>query len=425
MNVKNPLIAVCLSASLMLITGCGSGDRPFTDEWPQYRGPRGDGVSSSAVSITPWKEGALPHEVWKQPIGVGFSGITLAGEQLLVAFGADSSEYLGAYDRRTGAENWRCAIGPLFTEELGDGPRATAAVAGDLAYIYNSWGHLYSVNIQTGAVAWRVALADTFNVPMLEPKRGFTNSPIVVDDKVIMYAGGNDSTAFIAFDRLTGDVVWRTGSTRGSYSSPIVATIDGVKQILFTTTRVIQENGRMRGVYEVFSVSPEGDILWTGPGVGGVIAMPVFVPPNRVFVSSQIEDIGSKLIEVTHDGGRWSASEVWKSSMLHTHFNTAVYYEGYLYGFSNATLECLDAATAERKWRKRGLGKGSLMIADGKLIMLTDRGKLALAKATSEGYEELASADVIEGKSWTVPTYADGMLYLRNVKEMACYDLTK
>jgi len=423
MKLKFSIMPLCISAAGMLAISCGN--RSFSDEWPQYRGPRGDGISHSAAVIKPWKEGAQPHEVWKQPIGVGFSGITLAGEQLLVAFGEDSSEYLGSYNRRTGTENWRCDIGPLFEEELGDGPRATAAVDGDLAYIYNSWGHLYSVNIETGDVVWRVALSDTFNVPMLVPKRGFTNSPVVLDDKVIMYAGGSDSTAFIAFDKLTGDVVWRTGSTRGSYSSPIVVSIDGVKQILFTTTRVIEEDGRRRGAYEVFSVSPEGEILWIGPGVGGVISMPVFVPPNKVFVASQIEDIGSRLIEVMRDGETWAAKEVWKSSMMHTHFNTAVYYEGYLYGFSNATLECLDAETAERKWRKRGLGKGSLMIADGKLIILTDRGKLALAEASPEEYTELARAQVITGKSWTVPTYADGMLYVRNVKEMACYDLTK
>lgn len=425
MNGKNWLSALCLVLFLLAVSGCGSGNRPFSDEWPQYRGPRGDGVSHSTAVIKPWKEGGQPHLAWKHPLGGGFSGITLAGEQLLVAYGIDSSEVLGSFDRRTGAENWRCAIGPLFVEELGDGPRATAAVDGDLAYIYNSWGHLYAIDIHAGTIVWDIALADTFKVPMLVPKRGFTNSPVVVDDKVIMYAGGNDSTAFIAFDKLSGDLVWRTGSTMGSYSSPLVVTIDGVKQILFTTTRVIEENGRRRGAYEVCSVSPDGHILWTGPGVGGVIAMPVFVPPNKVFVSSQIEDIGSKLIEVNHDGDTWAAAEVWKSSMLHTHFNTAVYYEGYLYGFSNATLECLDAASAERKWRKRGLGKGSLMIADGKLIILTDRGRLALAEASPEGYEELARAQVIEGKSWTVPTYADGMLYVRNVKEMACYDLTK
>lgn len=407
---------------LTLFIGCNSGKQTFTDEWLQYRGPDGGGISTSAVQIIPWDADGQPHLVWKRPMGDGFSGISVSGDQLIVAFGEDSSEVLAGYNRNNGKENWRCSIGKLFTEEFGDGPRATPTIDGDQVFIYNSWGHLYCVDINNGQIIWKAALSDSFKIQM--PQRGFTTSPLVMDETVIIHTGGLDSTAFMGLHKKTGEVMWRTGSSVVSLSTPVVAVINNVKQIFFSATRVVEEDGRKKGVYEIVSLSLDGKILWQGPGLPGVIAMPVFIAPDKVFVSSQME-IGSKLIQVQSEGDSYKAEEVWNSKYMRNHFNSSVFYEGFIYGFSNATLECLDANSAERKWRKRGLGKGSLIIADGKLIVLSDKGKLVIAEATPEGYQELAKAQVIEGKSWTSPTFADGKLYLRNRKEMACYDLTK
>lgn len=409
---------------LALITGFNSHAQKFTDKWPQYRGPNGDGVSISTYQIKPWPADSQPHLVWKQPIGEGFSGISVSGDLLIVAFGEDDSEIIAGYDRRSGKESWRCRIGKLFKEEFGDGPRATPAIDDNQAYIYNSWGHLYSVNIKTGKMNWKAELSDHFKIPMPVPRRGFTSSPIVIENKVIIYTGGNDNTAFMALKKDTGEVLWRSGSTTGSYSSPVAATINGIKQLLFTTTRIVETDGKKKGVYEVVSLTSDGKELWRGPGLPSVIAMPVFIAPDKIFVSSSLE-IGSKLIQVKIEGKNYKAEEVWNSKNMRNHFNSSVYFKGNIYGFSNATLECLDAETAERKWRKRGMGKGSLIVVDGKLIVLSDKGKLVIAKATAEGYQELARARVLKGKSWTSPTFADGYLYLRNLKEMACYDLTK
>jgi len=405
-------------------TGCNSGDSQFTDSWNQYRGPGGSGVSASTTVIKPWPADGAPAPVWKQHIGDGFSGISMAGNQLVVAFGEDSSEFLAAYNRINGKEKWRCNIGKLFTEEFGDGPRSTPIIDDDRIYIYNSWGELFSVNLQTGLINWQAALADSFKIKMIPPGRGFTTSPVIIDDRIIIYTSGDDSTAFMGLNKFTGELLWRNLSTQGSYSSPILVELNNIKQVLFTTSRIVTVDGRRKGLYEVMSLTPAGQLLWKGPGLPGIIAMPVFVPPNRIFISSQME-IGSKLIEVNYAGGEYKINEVWKTKNMRNHFNSAVYFKGYIYGFSNATLECLDAKTGERKWRKRGLGKGSLIIADNKLVILSDKGKLVLAEATGESYSELAKANVIKGKSWTCPTFADGKVYLRNRKEMACYDLTK
>jgi outer membrane protein assembly factor BamB len=409
---------------MVFVAGFNSFGQKFTDKWQQYRGPEGDGVSTSTYRIKPWPADGQPHLVWKQPIGEGFSGISVSGNQLIVAFGEGDSEFIAGYDRMSGKEGWRCSIGKLFKEEFGDGPRATPLIDGNHAYIYNSWGHLYCVDIRTGTLKWKAELSDHFKIKMMVPRRGFSSSPIVIGNKVIIYTGGNDNTAFMALQKNTGKVLWRTGSTSGSYSSPVAPVINGITQLIFATSRAVEIDGKKKGVHEVVSLNSNGKELWRGPGLPGVVAMPVFIPPNKIFVSSSLE-IGSKLIRVNVEGKNYKAEEVWNSPNMRNHFNSSVYFEGHIYGFSNATLECLDAETAERKWRKRGMGKGSLIIVNGKLIVLSDKGKLIIAKATAEGYRELAGAKVIKGKSWTSPTFADGYLYLRNLKEMACYDLTK
>ncbi len=141
-------------------------------------------------------------------------------------------------------------------------------------------------------------------------------------------------------------------------------------------------------------------------------------------VASQLR-YGSLALAVNKDEEGYQVEEAWKSPNMRTHFNNAVYHNGHVYGFSNSTLECLRSEDGERMWRKRGLGKGSLIVVGDKLLVLSDKGGLFVVAATPDAYKELASFQALEGKSWTSPTFADGKLYVRNLEEMACYDLTK
>ncbi len=194
-----------------------------------------------------------------------------------------------------------------------------------------------------------------------------------------------------------------------------------MEQAVFTIARIIEKDGERQVLEEAVSVSLDGKILWRGPSLSQIIAMPVFVPPNKIFISSSVEN-GCLLIQVLPDG---KVETVWQNKEMRNHFNSSVYYKDHIYGFSSSTLKCLEAETAQRKWSTRGYGKGSLIIADEKLLVLSDQGKLAMIEATPKGYKELAQAKVLEGKSWTCPTISEGRIYLRNQKEMACYDLTK
>jgi outer membrane protein assembly factor BamB len=387
-------------------------------EWSQYRGPNRDGVALSKTPLKAWPKGSQPFQVWKKPIGEGFSGIVIAGEQFITAFGGADSEFIGGFEKATGKEIWRTPLGKMFVEEMGNGPRSTPTIDGDSAYILDSTGGLFAVNIKSGKQIWKVSLTDKFKIK--RPLRGFSSSPLIMGDTLIIPGGGKNS-AFIGLDKKTGEPIWQTGESAAGHSSPFTAVINDVEQSVFTIARVIEKDGERQVLEEAVSVSPEGKILWRGPSLSQIIAMPVFVPPDKVFISSSVEN-GCLLIQVLPDG---KVETVWNNKEMRNHFNSSVYYKNHIYGFSSSSLKCLVAATAERKWSRRGYGKGSLIIADNKLLVLSDRGKLAMIEATPSGFKELAQAQVIEGKSWTSPTIADGRIYLRNQKEMACYDLTK
>ncbi|MFC2161593.1 PQQ-binding-like beta-propeller repeat protein [Acidobacteriota bacterium] len=388
------------------------------NEWSQYRGPNRDGVAISNSSLKAWSDGSQPYQVWKKPLGEGFSGIAIAGEQLITAFTDVDMEFIGSFEKTTGQEIWRTALGKIFIEEMGNGPRTTPTIDGDFAYMLSSYGELFCIHIDSGKQIWKVSLTDDFNIQ--RPLRGFSTCPLILDETLIIHGGGENS-AFIGLNKNTGDTIWQTGDSTAGHSSPFSAVINNVEQSIFTIARVIEKEGERQVLDESVSISTDGKILWRGPSLPQIIAMPVFVPPNKVFISSSVEN-GCLLIQVLSDG---NVETVWHNKEMRNHFNSSVYYNDHIYGFSSSTLKCLVAETAQRKWSTRGYGKGSLIIADDKLLVLSDRGKLVMIEATPKGFIELAQAQVIEGKSWTSPTFENGKIYLRNQKEMACYDLTK
>ena len=423
MLTKKFRFIVLILFCLLLINFQGSakvsiGTENGKEEWSQYRGPNRDGIALSNTPIKPWPSDGQPHLVWKRPLGEGFSAIVIAGELIITAFAEDETEFVAGFAKATGEEVWRTALGPRFVEEMGNGPRATPTLDGDLAYILDSTGGLFCVNGKSGKQIWKVSLTEEFKI--LRPRRGFSTSPLILGETLIIHGGGENS-AFIGLDKKTGKTIWQTGDSIAGHSSPFTAVINNVEQSIFTISRLVEKDGERKVLDEAVSVSSSGEVLWRGPSLPQIIAMPVFVPPNKVFISSSVEN-GCLLIQVLADG---TVDTAWQNKEMRNHFNSSLCYKGHIYGFSSSTLKCLVAETAERKWSKRGFGKGSLIVADDKLLVLSDRGKLAMIEADPDGYNELAQAQVLDSKSWTSPSLSDGKLYLRNHKEMACYDLTK
>jgi outer membrane protein assembly factor BamB len=377
-------------------------------DWAQYRGPNRDGKSSETGLVRSWgAEG--PREVWRIPIGAGFSGVSVVGDRLYTMDADEETEYALSLDAATGKTLWRVPVGPVFKDSNGDGPRAAPTVEGDRVYVLGSRGHLAALDKETGEAAWTVDYAEAFESEL--PIWAFTSAPLVEGELLVMETGGSGERAIAALHKRSGEVRWTAQGATIAYSSPIALDLGGRRQLVF----LLKE--------KLVALDRNGQELWSFPWAsdGGIKpALPVFLPPDRVLAGASY-DIGAVLVKL--DASGTSAEEVWSSRFMRTHINTAVALGDHVYGFDTGTLRCLDARTGERGWAKRGLGKGSLIYADGMFIILSERGKLVLAEATPERYRELAAHQILEGRCWTAPSLANRQLYLRNHTELVRLDL--
>jgi len=323
----------------------------------------------------------------------------------------DTDEFAVCLDVTDASEIWRTRTGPRFDNDQGSGPRSTPTVHGGKVYVVSGMGVLHALSSDDGAVVWSHDFVAEFG--SRTPQWGFCGSVLVEGGLVIVESGGENDGAFAAYDQDSGEIAWTAGSGEAGYSSPIALTFDGKRQVLFLTPRALT------------AVSPtDGEALWSHPWAEGInIATPLFVPDDLVFVSASY-DKGSAVVRMTQ-GDTVGVEEVWASRVMRNHFNSSVVLDGYLYGFDNANLKCVEAATGHEMWSyRRKLGKGSLIRAGDRLIILSEKGKLVLAEATPEDYEQVAKDQVLRGRCWTPPTLAHGRLYVRNQEELVCLDLT-
>ena len=378
-------------------------------EWSQWRGPNRDGISSETGFLKNWPQEG-PKVLWQIPLGDGYSGIAIAQGRAYTMFAEGNNEFVICLDVSDGTEIWRFRSGAKFTEQRGDGPRSMPTIHGDSVFALGAEGKLYALDARDGTKLWAHNFVEEFDSSI--PTWGFSSSPLVEGNLLIVEAGGKDEKAIVAFDKKSGDVVWTTHTDEVGYSSPIPIDFAGVRQIIFLTSKTL------------LSLAPEnGQIYWKYSWPEGInIATPIFIPDDKIFISASY-DKGAVLLRMITDEDGIGVEEVWKNRVMKNHFNSSVLQDDYLYGFDNAILTCIEVNTGEEQWRQRGFGKGSLLLADGYLIILGEEGKLALVEVTPSEYKEKAHFQLFDDKCWTVPTLAGGRLYLRNQKEMACLDL--
>jgi outer membrane protein assembly factor BamB len=401
---RSPVFLLSLALTLL-----GAGPAAAVD-WPQFRGVNRDGVSTEAGLPRSWPA-AGPRVVWKRPIGEGYSGISVAGDRLYTMDSDGATEYVLALEAGSGKELWRVPAGQKLIDSMGNGPRTTPTVDGSTVYAMGSHGRLLALRTADGAKIWEVDLVQAFGAK--RPNWGYSGSPLIDGDLLILEVGGKDNRGVVAFEKTTGKVRWGALDGDPAYSSPVVMTIGGVKQYVVPR----------RAGSQTVSLLPDGSVLWTHPGPFSVIASALFVPPDKVYVSGG-DDAGAVLMRIKSAGGKATVEELWKTRTMKNHFNNAVLVGDHLYGFDNATFKCLSVATGEETWASRGLGKGSLLVADSNLlIVLSDRGTLLLVEATPTAYTELARFQAMEGKAWTAPTLAGGRLYLRDEDEVVALEM--
>ncbi|MDT7542220.1 MAG: outer membrane protein assembly factor BamB [Acidobacteriota bacterium] len=382
--------------------------------WTNFRGPNRDGrYEERPIKTSGWS--AL-KPVWKQPVGDGFSSFVVADGVAYTIEQRRGQEVVSAYQIENGRELWTRAWGGDFNpDDTGEGPRSTPTWDEGHLYALGAEGELECLDAKTGKSLWQKNILSDNGAQNLQ--WGTAESPLVVDDKVIVMPGGTSGKAFVAYNKLTGARVWSSQNDRASYTSPMLATLGGKRQIVSVTSN------RMVGLDP-----SDGSLLWSYPwstSMGINVAQPVVVARNRVFISAGYGH-GAALVELTPEGKGFAARAVWENTNLKTKYNSAVYDNGYIYGLDEGILTCIDAQTGERKWKGGRYNYGQVLYASGHLIV-TDggSGEVALVKADPTQFTEVGRIQALSGKTWNVPAIAGGRLLVRNGSEMACYNLSE
>jgi outer membrane protein assembly factor BamB len=377
-------------------------------DWPGFRGPARDGIIPGVRIETDWSA-SPPVELWRRPIGPGWSSFAVRGDLLYTQEQRGEDEVVACYKVTTGEPVWRHRDAARFWESnAGAGPRATPTLSNGRVYTFGGTGILNALDAGDGAVVWsRNAASDTDTEV---PTWGFASSPLVVDDVVIVAAAG----ALAAYDVATGESRWFGPAGGASYSSPHLFTIDGVGQVL-----LLSEAGAT-------SVAPaDGTLLWEHAWPGHPIVQPALTAEGDVLISVSAES-GTRRIAVAHGSDGWTVEERWTSSRLKPYFNDFVVHDGHAFGFDGRILACIDVEDGERKWKGGRYGNGQLFLLPDQdvLLVLSEDGELALVGATPDQFTELARFPAIEGKTWNHPVLVGDVLLVRNDQEMAAFRLS-
>ena len=376
-------------------------------DWPGFRGPDRDGVARGVGIKTDWSA-SPPVELWRRPIGPGWSSFAVQGDLFYTQEQRGNNEIVACYKLSTGQPVWTHRDAARFYESNGGaGPRGTPTLSNGRVYSFGATGILNALNAADGAVVWsRNAASDT---KAKLPGWGFASSPLVIGDTVIVATAGS----LAAYDLATGEPRWFGPEGGGGYSSPHRVTIDGVTQIVL-----------LSGV-GVTSVAPsDGTRLWEHPWKGVPIVQPAQTADGDLLV---IEGDGSDLrrIAVAHGPGGWTVEERWTSYGLRPNFNDFVIHNGHAFGFDDGMLACIDVEKGERKWEGGSYGYGQLVLLPEQslLLLVSEKGELALVGAAPDQFIEHARFPAIEGKTWNHPVLIGDVLLVRNSQEMAAFRL--
>jgi outer membrane protein assembly factor BamB len=379
-------------------------------EWPGFRGPARNGTVPGVKIVSDWSA-SPPMELWRRRIGPGWSSFAVNGDLVYTQEQRGDDEIVACYRLSTGEPVWRHRDAARFYESnAGAGPRGTPTLSDGVVYALGATGVLNALDAGTGAVRWsRNAAADTKEQT---PDWGFSSSPLVIGDTVVVATAGT----LAGYDIATGTPRW-LGSAHGfSYSSPHLVTLDGVAQVV-----LLAPPG-------VFSVSPsDGTLLWQHTMDGGGIVQPAMTADGDILVSSLAGAGGSgvRRLAVRRGGNTWTVQERWTSTGLKPYFNDYVVHKGHAFGFDGSILSSIDLADGTRKWKGGRYGAGQLVLLPDQdlLLVLSEEGALALVSATPDKYTEIARAPAIEGKTWNHPVLVGDVLLVRNGEEMAAFRL--
>lgn len=391
-------------------------DRVF--DFPRYRGRHGDGLVLSPEPIALDWSNNPPELLWRQPCGGGFAGFAVAGNVAVTIEQRRANEAVVCYDRATGRERWAYEYPARFRNLTGDGPRATPTIHDGRIYSLGATGELVCLDGATGKKVWqRNILADNAARPVTW---GMTSSPLVVARLGLVIVnpgidpGNNAGKALAAYRLKDGEAAWAGGQHAAGYSSPQLVTLAGRSQVL------LFDAGGLAG-FDPRS----GEELWRHAwktSLGMNIIQPLVLDGNHVFVSSEASN-GCAVVEVSRKDDEFRTEVVWANKSLASKFSNPLALGESIYGLSTGTLVCLDRRTGKRLWRGKHYGHGQVLGVDGAILVLSERGYVALVKPDRKRFQEVGRLEVFEDRTWNTPAVAGGQLFVRNDREMACFKL--
>jgi outer membrane protein assembly factor BamB len=377
-------------------------------DWPGLWGPgRNAETAGRPIRAT--------EVAWRRAVSGGYSEIAVHAGRAFTMEMHGGADFIVSLDAATGREQWRVRVGPTYQGHGGsdDGPISTPAVEGNDLFALGPHGQLIAIDVASGRERWRHDLVAAFGAS--PPTWGFAASPLIEGRLVIVPTGGAKSRGLLAFERASGKLVWNAAVARATaYSSAVPATIGGVRQIIAVAADF------------VYGVAPaDGRVLWSAPATGGTTEVSnsaIVLPGGRVLVSNWVE---SMLIDVTHQSGTFTAKPAWRSNLLRSTNGPTLHRNGFLYGFAGGILVCMDPATQQVRWRER-TGAGTLIGVGDELVFLSqESGEIHVATVTPDGFTSRHRARVMDAgvRAVTGPSYADGRLFVRNLKEIVALRL--
>ena len=378
-------------------------------QWPGLWGPARDGSAAAPAGT------AEVAALWRVPVEGGYSEVAVGGGLAVTLAKLGADDFVLALDAATGRERWRARLGATYAGHGGsdDGPISTPALAGGAVFALGPHGQLIAVDAASGRERWRHDLVKDYGATA--PRWGFAASPLVEGDLVIVPTGGDGSRGLLAFERDTGRLAWSAPVAKDTaYASAVAATIGGERQIVAAAGDT------------VFAVAPrDGRLLWSAPSIGGRIELansPMLLPDGRVLLSGWDQSL---MLQVSRDAGAFTVRELWRSPRLRGSNGPVIHRDGFLYGFAGPQLICMDAATADVRWRER-TGAGTLIALGDSLAVLSDgTGELRFVRMTPDRFEAVLTQRVLapDVRAVTGPSYADGRMYVRNLTEIVALRL--
>ncbi len=379
---------------LMILPSCGSS----SDQWPHYLGPNRDGTVAAPGLFN---QNVELERLWIQPLGSGFSGIIIGDGKLYTMHTNGEMDALSKFDAATGKKLWSYDYGPSFPKvgSSEPGPLSTPVLDGNRIYGLGGHGELFCVNTSTGKPIWTRHIVKEFGAQLREV--GAASSPLISGDLLVLNLGDRKDKSIAAFHKQTGKLVWHLGDEVISFQTPAQAILAGQDQIIALSESL------MRGL------DPDsGEVLWQHDSESWIQSFPIGADS---FLTSHYH--GVALYQVSRELIGFKVKQKWYTNDITTEYDMPVHFDGYIFGFKNYHLTCLDAATGQKVWASPENGMG--ILADGHIVFLSSDGKLIVVRAWGNGYDERASLQVFVKTGLTAPSYADGVFYVRNYTHIA------